>query len=63
MLNGYTVIRILQEDVWHDKYNWKKKLLKYIHQYDTGECIFLDRENEYKCFEKKYYKLVQKIYA
>lgn len=55
VLNGYTVIRLLQTDVWKDKYDWKKKLSKYIHKYDEPECIFLSKGDEYKCFEKKLY--------
>ncbi len=33
--NGYSVLRILQEDVWNDKINWKKLLLEHIRDYDT----------------------------
>ena len=51
MKNGYTIIRLLQEDVWNNKYNWKKKLRKYIHDYEHPECIFLSKGDEYKCFE------------
>jgi very-short-patch-repair endonuclease len=51
--NDYTVIRLLQDDVWNDKYNWKKKLNKYIHIYDVSQCIYLSEGNEYKCFEEK----------
>lgn len=57
MENGYTVIRILQVDIWEDKYDWKKKIEKFIHEYDTPECIFLSKGDEYKCFEKKYYQI------
>lgn len=53
MQNDYTVIRILQEDIWNDKYNWKKKLKRYLHTYDVPQCIFLSQGNEYKCFENK----------
>ncbi|AMQ10909.1 restriction endonuclease [Brazilian marseillevirus] len=32
--NGYSVLRILQEDVWNDKIEWKKLLLEHIRDYD-----------------------------
>nr|WRK65263.1 restriction endonuclease [Marseillevirus futianmevirus] len=32
--NGYSVLRILQEDVWDDKIDWKKLLLEHIKDYD-----------------------------
>ncbi|BAU80244.1 restriction endonuclease [Tokyovirus A1] len=33
--NGYSVLRILQEDVWDDKIDWKSLLLKHIRDYET----------------------------
>ncbi|AQQ73756.1 restriction endonuclease [Kurlavirus BKC-1] len=33
--NGYSVLRILQEDVWEDKIDWKKLLLEHIKDYKT----------------------------
>nr|WNL49722.1 restriction endonuclease [Marseillevirus sp.] len=33
--NGYSVLRILQEDVWNDKIDWKKLLLEHIKDYET----------------------------
>nr|WRK65340.1 restriction endonuclease [Marseillevirus futianmevirus] len=32
--NGYSVLRILQDDVWNDKIDWKKLLLEHIKDYD-----------------------------
>nr|WRK65429.1 restriction endonuclease [Marseillevirus futianmevirus] len=32
--NGYSVLRILQEDVWNDKIDWENLLLEYIKDYD-----------------------------
>jgi len=32
--NGYSVLRILQEDVWNDKIDWKKLLLENIKDYE-----------------------------
>ncbi|AQQ73777.1 uncharacterized protein conserved in bacteria [Kurlavirus BKC-1] len=33
--NGYSVLRILQEDVWNDKIDWKSLLLEHIKDYET----------------------------
>ncbi|AQM73115.1 endonuclease [Noumeavirus] len=33
--NGYSVLRILQEDVWRDKMDWKKLLLEHIKDCET----------------------------
>ncbi|BAU80238.1 restriction endonuclease [Tokyovirus A1] len=33
--NGYSVVRILQEDVWDDKIDWKSLLLEHIKDYET----------------------------
>ena len=45
--NGYSVIRILQEDVWFSKYDWKTELLNVIKEYSTPINIFLCKNNEY----------------
>ncbi|AHC54961.1 putative restriction endonuclease [Tunisvirus fontaine2] len=33
--NGYSVLRILQDDVWNDKIDWKKLLLEHVKDYET----------------------------
>ncbi len=33
--NGYSVLRILQEDVWNDKIDWKSLLLEHVKDYET----------------------------
>nr|WQM87043.1 restriction endonuclease [Marseillevirus cajuinensis] len=33
--NGYSILRILQEDVWNDAVEWKKLLLEHIKDYET----------------------------
>ena len=38
---GYSVIRILQEDVWNDKNNWVENLKKVIMKYDIPTNIFI----------------------
>lgn len=40
--HGYTIIRLLQEDVWKDKNDWINKLSLSIKQYDIPIIIFLD---------------------
>lgn len=42
--NGYSVIRLLQEDVYKDKNNWKENLLAAIKKYDEPTCIFLSND-------------------
>jgi very-short-patch-repair endonuclease len=45
--NGYSVIRILQEDVCNDKIKWKDILLKNIKLYEIPVIIFIDNKNEF----------------
>ncbi|AHC54983.1 restriction endonuclease [Tunisvirus fontaine2] len=33
--NGYSVLRIFQEDVWNDKIDWKSLLLEHVKDYET----------------------------
>lgn len=46
---GYTVIRIIQEDVWNDSYDWKKVLSDIISQapYDIPKVFFEDKKDRY----------------
>jgi Protein of unknown function (DUF559) len=39
--NGYTVIRILQKDVWNDVNDWKENLETQLFKRDTPEVIYL----------------------
>lgn len=51
--NGYSVIRIIQEDVWADKYDWLRELLDSIEQLksqDEPKNIYLHRNNEYQYY-------------
>jgi very-short-patch-repair endonuclease len=48
--NGYSIIRIIQEDIYFNKYNWKKELLKNIKMYDSPEIIYICKNNEYDCY-------------
>ena len=52
---GYSVIRILQDDVYNDKYDWLKKLKDTIEDVKfTGvvENVYLCRNNEYQCYQE-----------
>jgi len=50
--NGYSVIRILQTDVWSDKNDWKNNLLKAIKKYDIPKNIFFgDCYNNHKIID------------
>ena len=40
--NGYTIIRLLWEDVYNDKNNWKEKLQESIKLYETPQRIYLN---------------------
>jgi very-short-patch-repair endonuclease len=46
--NGYTIIRLLQDDVYYNKNNWDKELLKMIKKYDEPELVFISEGNEYE---------------
>ncbi len=39
--NGYTVIRIVQDDVWLEKTEWKEDLKDYIKKYDKPKRIYI----------------------
>lgn len=50
--NRYSIIRLLQTDVFSDKNDWNKKLLQSIKQYIIPQCIYLDNNNEYSTHMK-----------
>ena len=47
--NGFRVIRLIQEDVWSDKYDWLTELLKNIED-DTKQNVFMCKNDEYDFF-------------
>jgi|SRR5579862_244891 len=54
--NRYSVIRILQEDVWYDKYNWLETLIEminYIINIKQIVSVYLYKNDEYTEFIKK----------
>lgn len=54
--NGYTIIRLLQKDVWNNRINWEKLLKQSIGCYKNPKCIFLSNNGEYKCFDNIFRK-------
>ena len=51
--NGYSVIRIIQEDVWNDTYDWFDDLIQNIIKITsehTIQNIYMGKKNEYKNF-------------
>jgi len=51
--NGYSVIRIIQEDVWNDTYNWLNELNQHICKITseiTIQNIYMCKNNEYNDF-------------
>lgn len=47
--NGYTIIRLLQEDVYYDTYDWLTELQSVIHS-NHSQNIFLSKNGEYDGF-------------
>ena len=54
LINGYSVIRILQEDVWIDKNNWETNLKSAILDIDPGipKIIYICENNEYSVYNQ-----------
>jgi len=51
--NGYSIIRLLQEDVFNDKYDWKTELINNIEKIKTDNIIqniYMCKNNEYENF-------------
>jgi len=56
---GYTFIRLSQEDVYQDKNQWKSRLLKHIREHNTQKVILLDNS---KNLYAPMYKALKRIY-
>lgn len=41
--NNKSIIRISQEDVWYDRYDWKSDITQYIKKYDKPTVIYLSK--------------------
>ena len=51
--NGYSIIRLLQIDVFNDKYDWKNELINNIEKIKTDNIIqniYMCKNNEYADF-------------
>lgn len=48
--NNYTIIRLLQDDVWNDKNDWKQALVSHIKLYRKPSIIYICSNNEYSCY-------------
>jgi very-short-patch-repair endonuclease len=49
--NGYSIIRILQKDIWHDRYDWLQELLENINKIVSEkrvQNIYMCKKDEYK---------------
>lgn len=53
--NGFSVIRIIQENVFHDKYDWQKELLENINKIKEGGIV----QNIYMCKNDEYNNHIQ----
>ena len=52
--NGYSVIRLLQKDIWHNRYDWLQELLDNIDKIVSEKVvqnIYMCKKDEYKDFE------------
>ena len=58
--NGYSVIRILWEDVYENKNSWKERLTEVIKTYDNPKIIYLsDKYNDYQEYKDFYNQLCE----
>ena len=49
--NGFHIIRLKQDDIWNDKYDWKKELFKSIEDLPLEPTIiFICKNNEYQIY-------------
>ncbi len=52
--NNVSMIRLLQEDVFSNVYDWQTELLLYIKLYDQPSIKMLDQNDQYEVFEEYY---------
>ncbi len=50
--HGYTVIRLLQEDVLENRIDWIGRLEPYIYLHEMPTCVFISDGTEYECYKK-----------
>ena len=52
--NNFSVIRILQDDVYHDKFDWLNELItniEYLKKNKKVENIYICKNNEYDVYK------------
>jgi len=47
LAHGFTIIRILQNDVWQDINDWKNKLRETLYVYESPTWVFISENREY----------------
>lgn len=52
--NGYTLIRILQTDVFGNKNDWKENIKKHLYIHDQPDIVFLSTNDEYEKHNELY---------
>lgn len=62
LTNGYSVIRVLQDDVWYNRNDWLGILLSEIEKYAIPELIFISATGAYDDFENMYDELSEDTY-
>lgn len=51
--NGYSIIRISQEDIYYNNINWQNELKNNIKQYDYPKIIYISQnKNLYDKYQK-----------
>ena len=54
--NGYSIIRILQKDIWHNRYGWLQELTNNIDKIASEKKVqnlYMCKNDEYKDFDKE----------
>ncbi|BCS83462.1 restriction endonuclease [Cotonvirus japonicus] len=59
--NSYTIIRLLQDDVWNDKIDWKHKLTEYLHTRKSPTCIYIASDPDKYNIHKQLLSVANKI--
>jgi very-short-patch-repair endonuclease len=52
--NGYSIIRILQDDIYNNRYDWLSEIINNIEKLTTEnkvQNIYMCKKNEYKDFD------------
>jgi len=55
--NGYSIIHLLQEDVYYNTYDWKTKLINTINNIEEHKIVWLDNNTNIYDFHKNLFTL------